>query len=47
VDTVAATTATTATMMTATTMTRLNICDALTEENDLPSNPSRMHATIK
>jgi hypothetical protein len=47
VDTVAATTATTATMMTATTMTRLNVCDALTEEKDLPSNPSRMHATIK
>jgi len=41
VDTVAAT------MMMATTMTRLNVCDALTEEKDLPSNPSRMHATIK
>jgi hypothetical protein len=47
VDTVAATTATTATMMTATTMTRLNVCDALTEEKDLPSNPLRRHATIK
>jgi len=40
-------TATTATMMTAMTMTRLNICDALTEEKDLQSNPLRMHATIK
>ena len=31
----------------ATAMTRLNVCDALTEEKERPSNPSRMHATIK
>jgi hypothetical protein len=31
----------------ATAMTRLNICDASTEEKERPSNPSRMHATIK
>ena len=47
VDTGAATMATTATMVTATTMTRLNVCDASTEEKERPSNPSRMHATIK
>ena len=46
VDTVAATTATMVMMMTMT-MTQLNICDALMEKKDLPSNPSRMHATIK
>ena len=47
VDTGSATTLTMATMVTATTMTRLNICDASTEEKRGPSNPSRMHATIK
>jgi hypothetical protein len=47
VDTGAATTVTTATMVTATAMTRLNVCDASTEEKERPSNPSRMHATIK
>jgi hypothetical protein len=47
VDTGAATTATTATMVTATTMTRLNFCDASTEEKERPSNLSWMHATIK
>ena len=46
-DTGAATTVTTATMVTATAMTRLNVCDASTEEKERPSNPSRMHATIK
>ena len=47
VDTLAATTATTVTIVTATTMTRLNVCDAWTEEKERPSNLSRMHATIK
>ena len=47
VDTGAATTVTTATMVTATAMTRLNVCDVSTEEREHPSNPSRMHATIK
>jgi hypothetical protein len=47
VDTGAATTVTTATMMTAMVMTRLNVFDASTEEKERPSNPSRMHATIK
>jgi hypothetical protein len=47
VDTGSATIVTTATMVTATTMTRLNVCDASTEEKERPSNPSRMHATIK
>ena len=47
VDTGAATTVTMATMATATSMTRLNICDASTEEKERPSNMSRMHATIK
>ncbi len=47
VDTGAATTVTTATMVTATAMTQLNVCDASTEEKERPSNPSRMHATIK
>ena len=47
VDTGSATIVTTATMVTATTMTRLNVCDASTEEKEHPSNPSRMHATIK
>jgi hypothetical protein len=47
VDTGSATTVPTATMVTATTMTRLNVCDASTEEKERPSNPSRMHATIK
>ena len=47
VDTIAPTTVTMATMVTATTMTRLNVCDALMEEKDHPSNPSRMYATIK
>ena len=47
VDTVAATTARTVTIMTTTRMTRLNVCDALTEEKDLLSNPSWMYATIK
>jgi hypothetical protein len=47
VDTGAATTVTTAAMVTATAMTRLNVCDALTEEKERPSNPLRMHATIK
>ena len=42
VDTGAATTVTT-TMA----MTRLNVCDASTEEKERPWNPSRMHATIK
>ena len=35
------------TIVTSTTMTRLNVCDALTEEKEHPSNPSWMHATIK
>ena len=47
VNTGAAMTVTTATMVTASTMTRLNVCDASTEEKEHPSNPSRMHATIK
>ena len=47
VDTGSETTLTTVTMVTATTMTRLNVCDALMEEKERPSNPSRMHATIK
>jgi len=47
VDTGSAMTVTTATMVTATTMTRLNVCDASTEEKEHPLNPSRMHATIK
>ena len=47
VDTLAATTVTTATIVTATTMTRLNVCDASTEEKERLSNLSRMHATIK
>jgi hypothetical protein len=47
VDTGAATTVMTATMVTVTAMTRLNVCDASTEEKERPSNPSRMHATIK
>ncbi len=47
VDTLAATTATTARIVTATTMTRLNVCDALTEEKERPLNLSWMHATIK
>jgi hypothetical protein len=47
VDTGSATTVMTATMVTATTMTRLNVCDASVEEKERPSNPSRMHATIK
>ena len=47
VDTGAPTTVTTATMVTAMTMTRLNVWDALTEEKERPSNPPRMHATIK
>ena len=47
VDTLAATTTTTAMIVTATTMTRLHVCDALTEEKERPSNLSRMHATIK
>ena len=42
-----ATTMTTATMVTATTMSRSNVCEASTEEKERPSNPSRMHATIK
>ena len=33
--------------VTATAMTRLHVCDALTEEKERPSNLSRMHATIK
>ena len=47
VDTGALTAVTMATMATVMTMTQLNICDALTEEKERPSNPSRMHATIK
>ena len=47
VDTGSTTTVTTVTIVTATTMTRLNVCDASTEENECPLNPSRMHATIK
>ena len=47
VDTGAMMTVTTATMVTVSTMTRLNVCDALTEEKEHPSNPSRMHTTIK
>ncbi len=47
VDTGALTTVMTATMVTATTMTQLNVCDASMEEKECPSNPSRMHATIK
>ena len=47
VDTGSATTVTTATMVTAMTMSRSNDCDASTEEKERPSNPSRMHATIK
>ncbi len=47
VDTGSTMTVTTATMVTATTMTRLNVCDASTEEKEHPSNLSRMHATIK
>ncbi len=47
VDTLAAMTKTTATIVTATTMTRLNVCDASTEEKERPSNLSQMHATIK
>ena len=47
VDTGSATIVTTATMVTAMTMTRLNVCDASMEEKEHPSNPSRMHATIK
>jgi len=47
VDTGSATTVTTAMMVTATSMTQLNVCDASTEEKERPSNPSRMHATIK
>jgi hypothetical protein len=47
VDTGSATTVTTVTMVTAMTMTRLNICDAMTEEKERPSNPLWMHATIK
>ena len=47
VDTLAATTAKMATIVTATTMTGLNVCDALTEEKEHPSNLSWMHATIK
>jgi hypothetical protein len=47
VDTGAPTTVTTVTMATATTMTRLNICDASTEEKERLSNLSWMHATIK
>ncbi len=50
VDTGAATTATTATMATmvmATTMTRLNVCDASTEEKEHLLNPSQMHATAR
>jgi hypothetical protein len=33
--------------VTATALTRLHVCDALTEEKERPSNLSRMHATIK
>ncbi len=47
VDTGCVMTVTTATMVRATTMTRLNVCDASAEEKERPSNPSRMHATIK
>ena len=47
VDTGAMMTVTTATMVTATAMTQLNVCDATTEEKEHPSNPSRMHTTIK
>ena len=47
VDTRATMTVTMATMVTATGMTQLNVCDASTEEKERPSNPSRMHATIK
>ncbi len=47
VDTLAATTVMTATIVTTTTTTRLNVCDASTEEKEHPSNLSRMHATIK
>ena len=47
VDTGAVMTATMATMVTATTMTRLNICDASTEEKERPSNLSWMHTAIK
>jgi len=47
VDTGAATTMTTVTMVTATAMTQLNVCDASTEEKEHPSNPLRMHTTIK
>ena len=47
VDTGAMTTVMTATMVTATAMTQLNVCDATTEEKERPSNPSRMHTTIK
>ena len=47
VDTRAATTMTMATMVVATTMTRLNVCDASTEEKKHPLNLLRMHATIK
>jgi hypothetical protein len=47
VDTGAPTTMAMVTMVTAMTMTRLNVCDASTEEKERPSNPLRMHATIK
>ena len=50
VDTRAAMTVTTTTtvrLVTATMMTRLNVCDASTEEKERRSNPSWMHATIK
>jgi hypothetical protein len=47
VDNGAVMTATMATMVTATTMTRLNICDASTEEKERPSNLSWMHTAIK
>ncbi len=47
VDTGAVTTAMTASMVKAAMMTRLNVCDASTEEKERPSILSRMHATIK
>jgi hypothetical protein len=47
VDTLAVTTGTTATIVTATTMTRLNVCDASTEDKERPLNLSQMHTTIK
>ena len=47
VDTGSMTTVTKVTMVMTMTMTLLNVCDALTEEKEHPSNPSRMHATTK